>query len=547
LNTPAGQTKPESSPTSPTPAVMTIHPLLGVFGVLLGASIATCTGRLISVGLMDIRGALHLGADEASWIGTAFNASMMFIGPFSVYLGGLLGARRVLLACAGLFTLISVLLPFAFNLPFLLVLLVIAGLTAGTFYPLTLSFVLRSLPMRYVLLGIAMYAMDILVTTTFVTSLEAWFTDHLSWRWIFWNGAALTPVMMVLIYFGMPWQPLPQPKEGQPKPNWIGFLYASLGFALLYIALDQGQRLDWLNSGTIVGLIVSGVFLLLDTAVQRLRMPNPLINFKFLARRNTLLLGAVLISFRFTMLATVVAIPSYLASIKGYLPLQTGPVLLEVALAQAVCGLLAVYLLRYVDARLIVTAGFALVAVACLMNATLSSAWSGTDFRPSQAVMAIGLALAFNGMVGAIILEVVNTGALARPIDVLTFAGYFQTLRLLGGEAGVAFLQHFISVREQFHSNALGLGVQLGLPSTNQRLFALSAGMASRAPGLTAATERAAEILGLEVKQQAFTLAITDSFLLIAWSVVCCLVVVSCMQRVPTQYQQVVSAPASTA
>ncbi len=547
MNTPTGQTAPASSPTSPTPAVMTIHPLLGVFGVLLGASIATCTGRLISVGLMDIRGALHLGADEASWIGTAFNASMMFIGPFSVYLGGLLGARRVLLACAGLFTLISVLLPFAFNLPFLLVLLVLAGLTGGTFYPLTLSFVLRSLPMRYVLLGIAMYAMDILVTTTFATSLEAWFTDHLSWRWIFWNGAVLTPVMMILIYFGMPWQPLPQPKEGQPKPNWRGFLYASLGFALLYIALDQGQRLDWLNSGTIVGLIVSGVFLLLGTAVRRLRMPNPLLNFKFLARRNTLLLGAVLISFRFAMLATVVAIPSYLASVKGYLPLQTGPVLLEVALAQAVCGLLAVYLLRYVDARLIVTAGFALVAVACLMNATLSSAWSGTDFRPSQAVMAIGLALAFNGMVGAIILEVVNTGALARPIDVLTFAGYFQTLRLLGGEAGVAFLQHFISAREQFHSNALGLGVQLGQPSTSQRLFALSAGMASRAPGLTAATEQAAEILGLQVRQQAFTLAITDSFLLIAWSVVCCLVVVACMQRVPTQYQQVVSAPASTA
>jgi DHA2 family multidrug resistance protein len=208
---------------------------------------------------------------------------------------------------------------------------------------------------------------------------------------------------------------------------------------------------------------------------------------------------------------------------------------------------LAVYLLKYIDARLIVTAGFALVAVACLMNATLSFAWSGTNFRPSQAVMAIGLALAFNGMVGAIILEVVNTGALTRPIDVLTFAGYFQTLRLLGGEAGVALLQHFISAREQFHSNVLGLGLQLGQPPTNHRLFALSAGTASRAPGLMTAAERAAEILGLQVRQQAFTLAIADSFLLIACAVVCCLLVVACMQRVPTQYQQVVSASSGTA
>jgi len=525
---------------------MTTHPLLGVFGVLLGASIATCTGRLISVGLLDIRGALHLGADEASWINTAFNAAMMFIGPFSVYLGGLLGARRVLLACAALFTPIAILLPFAPNLPSLLALLVLAGLTAGAFYPLTLSFVLRNLPMRYVLLGIAMYAMDILVTTTFATSLEAWFTDHLSWRWIFWNGAALTPVMMILVYFGIPWQPLPQPKEGQPKPNWRGFLYASFGFSLLYIALDQGQRLDWMNSGAIVGLIASGVLLLMGTVVRRFRMPNPLINFKFLARRNTLLLGAVLIFFRFEMLATVVAIPSYLASVQGYLPLQTGPVLLEVALPQAICGLLAVYLLKYVDARLIVTAGFALVALACLMNATLSSAWSGNNFRPSQAVMAIGLALSFNGMVGAIILEVINTGALTRPIDVLTFAGYFQTLRLFGGEVGAALMQHFISAREQFHSNVLGLGVQLGQSPSNQRLFALSAGMASRAPGLTTAMGRAAEILGLQVRQQAFTLAITDAFQLIAWSVVCCLVVVACMQPIPTQYRQVVSAPSGS-
>jgi MFS transporter, DHA2 family, multidrug resistance protein len=521
--------------------------LIGVFGVLFGAMIATFTGRLISVGLTDLRGAFHLGVDEASWIGTAFNAALMFIGPFSVYLGGLLGARRVLLACAFLFTLVSLLLPFAGTLPVLIALLVLAGLTSGTFYPLTLSFVLRNLPQRYLLVGIAMYAMDILFTTNFSTSLEAWYIDHLSWRWIFWNSAVLTPIMMVLIYFGIPWQPLPQPKEGQPKPSWRGFLYASLGFALLYIALDQGQRLDWLNSGTIVALIAAGLLLLLATAVRRFLLPNPLVHFAFLARRNTLLLGGVLIFFRFVLLATVIIIPSYLGSIKGFLPLQTGPVLLWVALPQCLCGILAVYLLKYIDARLILTVGFTLVAIGCLMNARLSSAWSGSNFAPSQLVLAIGFALSFNALVGAIILEVFNTGALGRPIDVLTFAGYFQTVRLFGGELGVAFMQHFISVREQFHSNMLGLGVQAGLPPTDQRLIGLSAGMASHSVGLSAAVGRAAEILGLQVRQQAFTLAISDAFILVASSTVCCLIVVACMAPVPTQYHQLVSAPAAAA
>ena len=73
-----------------TQSVVTTHPLPGAAGVLLGALIATCTVRLMSVGLADICGALHLGFNGGSWINTTFNASIMFIGPFSVYLGGLL-------------------------------------------------------------------------------------------------------------------------------------------------------------------------------------------------------------------------------------------------------------------------------------------------------------------------------------------------------------------------------------------------------------------------------------------------------------------------
>src|SRR5260370_4597263 len=38
----------------------------------------------------------------------SYNASLMFIGPFSVYLGGLLGPRRILLFASGLFTVTAV-------------------------------------------------------------------------------------------------------------------------------------------------------------------------------------------------------------------------------------------------------------------------------------------------------------------------------------------------------------------------------------------------------------------------------------------------------
>jgi DHA2 family multidrug resistance protein len=521
---------------------LTTHPVLGVAGVLLGAMVATCTGRLMSVGLPDLRGAMHLGVDEASWINTAFNASMMFIGAFSVYLGGILGPRRVLLACAWIFTAVSFLIPFCHSFSLLIALLVVGGLSAGTFYPLTLSFVLRSLPMRYVLLGIAMYATDIIFTTDMAQAWESFFMEHLSWRWIFWNGTLLTPLMIVLIHFGVPWQPLPKPQPGHPTPSWRGFLYASLGAALLYIALDQGQRVDWFHSSLIIGLTAAGVFLVGAAIVRHFLLPNPLVHYQFLLRRNTLLLALVLVSFRFVMLATVVTIPSFLGSVRGFLPLQEAPVLVWVAVPQFVLGVAAMSLMRTVSPRLILTAGFALVGVACLLDARVTSVWAGPNFGMAQAVMAVGLALAFNSMVGSIVLEVIDTGALTRPADVLTFAGFYQVTRLFGGEMGSTFMGHFIAVREEFHSNILGLSVQPGSGMTGSRLLGLQHAFASHSTGPTA-LGRAAEVLSLQIRQQAFTLAICDSFLLVAACCVVCLVVVAFMSRVPTEYRQVVAAP----
>src|SRR3984957_20765380 len=97
--------------TPQQPATRSVFPPLGLLAVLLGAMIATFFGRLLTVGAGVLRGAMHLDYDAATWISTAYGMGLMFIGPFSVYLGGLLGPRRVLLASALLFTPLSAAMP----------------------------------------------------------------------------------------------------------------------------------------------------------------------------------------------------------------------------------------------------------------------------------------------------------------------------------------------------------------------------------------------------------------------------------------------------
>src|SRR5579863_1144155 len=175
----------------------TTNPWVGILGVFLGAGIATLNARLVSIGLPDLRGALGLGIDEASWIPTALNMATMFSGVFIVFVNVLLGPRRILLTAAAIFTAASALLPFAQSYWAMLALVVIAGLASGTFYSLTMTFVLTALPKRLIIFGIAAYAADIVFISNFASAIEGWYIENLSWRWIFWTAAAATPVMMI--------------------------------------------------------------------------------------------------------------------------------------------------------------------------------------------------------------------------------------------------------------------------------------------------------------------------------------------------------------
>jgi DHA2 family multidrug resistance protein len=487
---------------------------VGTFGVFLAAGIATLNGRMISVGLPDLRGAMGFGFDEASWIPTAYNMAQMFIGPFSVFLGAMLGARRVLLYSGTVFIFCSILLPFSPSLRVMLCLQVISGLSSGTFYPLALSYALLALPVRYVIYGIGVYAMDIVGATSVGTPLVAWYTEHLSWHWIFWQSAFLTPLMMLCVYFAIPHPP----KRPGPRPalSWRGFLYGSLGLCLIYGALDQGERLDWLNSGVIVGLLVTAAFLLVVTIIRRWISPNPLVNPIFLVNRNTMILGASLFSFRFVMLAIAFLLPAVLGVTQQYRPLETGRVLLWLIAPLILMGIVAARLMRRFDNRLVLATGFTIVAVACLLNAQLTSAWAGDNFFLTQIVMGFGLAMAFTALVGSFVQNAFDANALSNPINILTYSAFIHCVRLFGGELGTAAMQRLVSVREQFHSNMIGLHIDSGSWLTSERVGALAQGLFPGSAGGPDAQARAALLLGGPVKVQAYVLAYSDGYIAIA-------------------------------
>ena len=141
-----------------------------------------------------------------------------------------------------------------------------------------------------------------------------------------------------------------------------------------------------------------------------------------------------------------------------------------------------------------------------------------------------------NGGSAAVISSVAITQA---PQRALTFSAFFHTVRLLGGQAGVAAMGHFIVEREKVRSNLLGLHVQSGSWVTDRNLHGLTAGLAAQSSGIMTSTARAAEIIGSRLRLQAYSLTYVDAFRLIAWVCAGMLLVTAVLRKAPMNFAQI--------
>ena len=491
-----------SQPTLATPP--TSIPWFGLIAVLMGTFISTLNGRLSNFGLADIRGAVGAGFDEGAWITTSQTAAQMLITIPAVWMGAAFGPRRVLMGASISFAIVSLLTPFVTNLPLLMTMLFLGGLASGCFIPLTLSFVLLNTPPRYWALGVSVYTLNLELSLNISASLEGWYVEHHSWQWIFWQNVPLALIMSLCLRRGMAIRPITQ----RPPADIFGLMAGGSGLALIYAALDQGNRLDWLNSGLVWGLLCAGGLLLVAIFIHEARTAQPLLNLKVVFSAP-LPSQFVLVAFlRLTVTAAGFFIPLFLGTVRGFRALEVGETLAWIAVPQLIVCPLAALILRRTDPRLVAAIGFVFISIACLMVAySLTPLWGSYQFLPSSLLQAVGQSLALSGVVFFGILHL-------KPQDALTAGAVLQTARLMGGEVGSAFEATFARIREQAASNLIGQHVQVGDPRVLERVRAYGAAT-TRVIDPVSAYARGELVLGNVVRAAATTQAVIDGFAMV--------------------------------
>ncbi|HTV90148.1 MAG TPA: MFS transporter [Stellaceae bacterium] len=500
------------------------RPVIGILAVMLGAFISSLNTKVTVFGLADIRGGLGLGFDAGSWISTVFGAAQMVVTPAAAWMSTVLSTRRVLLWTGTIFAVASLFPPLTQDYNTLIALQLIRGLAVGAFIPAALGFVLRSLAPQWWIWGIAAYAFRFVFSQNIAGSIEAWYSEGGHWQWLFWENSALTPVMLLLVVLAMPRRPID--RELLRRTDWPAIVYAGFGFGMIYAGLDQGNRLDWLNSGVVCGLLLGGAVLVAAFFAREARTPFPLIHLPVLLRVYVAIPALLISLYGFGSTATGFVLPDYLTRIQGLRDLQIGDTLNWIALPQFFIVPAVALLLRRVDARLLLVLGFSAIAVGSWLDTGLTHDWAGGDFLPSQCVEAVGLAV-------AIVALVVYTISHVTPAQAAAIATTIQIARLLGAEIGSAIIQTFVRVREQLYSNLTGLHVVSGATDTVGAASQLAGPFGARPTGSGNPAMQGLGLLAALVRREAYVLAYIDAFWLIAWVSLAGILLVLFLRRPP--------------
>ncbi len=478
------------------------RPYLIVAALLLASFVVGFDTRVFTVGLPDLRGAYSLGVDEASWLNTVANAPQILISSAVAWLATVFGVRRVMIPSTLIYACISFAIPLVHGDTTLFVLHGARALLLGVFIPATIMVIFRNLDMKYWLIGIAIYALRVPLSQNLGFVLVGVYGDYLGWQWLYWQDVIVAPLIALLLFVAAPREEINV--SLLKTADWGGMLLLGSSMAMLYVALDQGNRLDWLQSGIVTSLLVGGAILAIGFFINESVVKVPWAHASVILSRNIGFGYAVILAFTLSSSGGSIVIPSFLQNVVGLRPIAISG-LYVVGAVIPVFGFitLAVYLQRRVDSRLCILLGFVAMAFGSLIGSRLTVEWSPWSFLPVVLLFTAGQSFTFFS-------TVVYLLANSDPKRATAASAYIQVIRLGSVELAVSVLSTWLRRREQFHSNVLDGSIA----ASSHELHGIVAKLETLFGTSPRAGLEALSVVTTQVRGQAYVLAYADGFVL---------------------------------
>ncbi|CCK30401.1 drug transporter [Streptomyces davaonensis JCM 4913] len=401
--------------------------LVPIGALLLGMLLAALDQTIVSTALPTIVSDLG-GMEHLSWVVTAYLLASTAATPLWGKLGDQYGRKRLFQTAIVIFLIGSALCGVAQDMPQLIGFRALQGLGGGGLMVLSMAIVGDLVPPRERGRYQGLFGAVFGATSVLGPLLGGLFTQHLSWRWVFYVNLPVGVVALAVIAAALH---IPRRTERHVIDYLGTFLIASVATCLVLVASLGGTTWDW-GSWQIVGLALLGVVLAVAFVSVERQAAEPVLPLKLFRIRTFTLAAVISFIVGFAMFGAMTYLPTFLQVVQGVTPTMSGvhmlPMVLGLLLASTASGQIVSRTGRW---KVFPIAGTGVTALGLLLLHQLHA--DSSTFVMSTCFFVFGLGL---GLVMQVLVLIVQNAVAYEDLGVATSGATF--FRSIGASFGVA-------------------------------------------------------------------------------------------------------------
>ncbi|MGG1400727.1 DHA2 family efflux MFS transporter permease subunit [Bacillus salipaludis] len=407
--------------------------------LMLGAFVAILNQTLLNVAIPHIMNDLGVSANTVQWLSTGYMLVNGIAIPVTAFLIEKFGTRKLFISAILLFTLGSLVCSLSANFSMLMIGRIIQASGAGIIMPLLMTVFFALFPPEK--RGKAMGIMGIVMifAPAIGPTLSGWLIGHYSWRLLF---DIVIPIGVLDLILSFLWMK-DVTKITNPKFDFPGFLFSTLGFGFLLYGFSEAGNDGW-DSGTVIGSLAVGIISLVAFVWRELTADKPMLDLRVFKYDIFALTTIISMIVNMAMFGAMILLPIYLQNIRGYTALESGLLMLPGAIVMGIMSPISGALFDKIGARWLAVIGLAITVITTWQFTSLSMTTSYGHILFLYVMRMFGMSF--------IMMTVMTEGLnqLPRHLGAHGTAAS-NTARQVAGSIGTALLVTVMSTRQGAH------------------------------------------------------------------------------------------------